>query len=75
MFSAPNEDAAVLPNLVSVNRPWSDGAEGRQRRFDGLRQVDAVGGVTRHGRALAILEIVFRVLIVFGVLTALERLV
>jgi len=75
MLSAPNEEAAVLPNLASVDRPWHERAEGRRRQYDGLGRAVAVWDIPRHARAHAILVVVVRVLIVFGVLAALGSLI
>lgn len=66
MISVGNEDAA--PEPASVGRLWNAFLEIRQsgaRNDDGKR-------ITRHGRANAILVIIYRTVIVASVLAALE---
>ena len=70
MLRASNDDG-FRPSLVWVNGVWSDPAPAPLRRLDQPAQ-DFAARATPHGRAVAILVIVYRALIVCGVLAALE---
>jgi hypothetical protein len=64
MISVGNEDAAPLSEPASVGRLWNASPEVRQVRSDAR--------ITRHGRAIAILVIIYRTVIVCSILAALE---
>jgi hypothetical protein len=73
MASEPNENAAVLPNVMSVDGLWNDAAGSRQATLEGFRaDRAAVRSFTYRTRAFAVLAFASRVALVGGVLTALE---
>jgi hypothetical protein len=73
MASEPNENAAVLPNVMSADGLWNDATGSRYGTLEGFRDDRAaVQNFTRRTRAFAVLAFASRVALVGGVLTALE---
>jgi hypothetical protein len=73
MRSEPDENAAVLSNLMAVDRRLIQGTPSRHSMVDAFGEDRAaVREFTRWTRPSAILVIVSRVAIVCGVLAALE---
>jgi hypothetical protein len=73
MANEPNENAAILPTMMSVDGLWNDAADSRKDTLEGFRDDPAaVRSFTYRTRAFAILAFASRVALVGGVLTALE---